>query len=102
MSAIAINYENFQREVIESEIPVLIDFWAPWCGPCQMLGPIVEEIAEENTDIKVCKVNVDENQELASQFKIMNIPTLVVMKDGEVYKKNVGIQSKSAILDMFN
>ena len=83
MSAIAINNENYEVEVLKSDKPVLIDFWAAWCGPCQMLGPIVEAIAEENTDIKVCKVNIDENPDLASQFKIMSIPTLVVMKNGE-------------------
>lgn len=100
MAAIFVSNENFNSEVLESDKPVLVDFWAPWCGPCQMLGPIVESIAEENADIKVCKINVDENPELASQFKVMNIPTLVVMKGGEVYKKVVGIQSKSQILEM--
>lgn len=100
MSAIAINNENYESEVLNSDKPVLIDFWASWCGPCQMLGPIVEAIAEENTDIKVCKVNIDENPDLASQFKIMSIPTLVVMKNGEVYKKSVGVISKSEILDL--
>lgn len=100
MSAIAINNENYESEVLNSDKPVLIDFWAAWCGPCQMLGPIVEAIAEENTDIKVCKVNIDENPDLASQFKIMSIPTLVVMKNGEVYKKSVGVISKSEILDL--
>ncbi|MBE5932373.1 MAG: thioredoxin [Lachnospiraceae bacterium] len=100
MSAIAINNENYESEVLNSDKPVLIDFWASWCGPCQMLGPIVEAIAEENTDIKVCKVNIDENPDLASQFKIMSIPTLVVMKNGEVYNKSVGVISKSEILDL--
>lgn len=100
MSAIAINTETFESEVLNSDMPVLLDFWAPWCVPCQMLGPIVEAIAEENKDIKVCKINIDENPDLASQFKIMSIPTLVVMKGGEVYKKTVGVQSKSEILDM--
>lgn len=100
MAAIAINNETFEDEVLKSEMPVLLDFWAPWCGPCQMLGPIVEAIAEENPDIKVCKINIDENPDLASQFKIMSIPTLVVMKDGEVYKKSVGVISKSEILEM--
>ncbi len=102
MSAIAINNENYEVEVLKSDKPVLIDFWAAWCGPCQMLGPIVEAIAEENTDIKVCKVNIDENPDLASQFKIMSIPTLVVMKNGEVYKKSVGVISKSEILSLFD
>ena len=100
MAAISINNENFEDEVLKSEMPVLLDFWAPWCGPCQMLGPIVEAIADENPDIKVCKINIDENPDLASQFKIMSIPTLVAMKNGEVYKKSVGVQSKSEILEM--
>ncbi len=102
MSAIVINKENFESEVLNSDKPVLLDFWANWCVPCQMLGPIVEAIAEENTDIKVGKIDIDENPDLASQFKVMSIPTLVVMKGGEVYKKSVGMQSKSEILDMFN
>lgn len=100
MAAIAINNETFESEVLNSEMTVLLDFWAPWCGPCQMLGPIVEAVAQENADIKVCKINIDENPDLASQFKIMSIPTLVVMKNGEVYKKTVGVQSKSEILEM--
>ncbi len=100
MAAIFVSNENFESEVLKSDVPVLVDFWAPWCGPCQMLGPIVEDIAEENTDIKVCKVNIDENPDLASQYKIMSIPTLIAFKNGEVYKKSVGVQSKSEILDM--
>lgn len=100
MSAIAINKENYENEVLKSDKPVLIDFWADWCGPCQMLGPIVEAVAEENPDIKVCKVNIDEEQDLAMKFKIMSIPTLVVMKGGEVYKKSVGVISKSEILEL--
>lgn len=100
MAAIFVSNENFESEVLKSDVPVLVDFWAPWCGPCQMLGPIVEDIAEENSDIKVCKVNIDENPDLASQYKIMSIPTLIAFKNGEVYKKSVGVQSKSEILDM--
>ena len=100
MAAIFVSNENFESEVLKSDVPVLVDFWAPWCGPCQMLGPIVEDIAEENLDIKVCKVNIDENPDLASQYKIMSIPTLIAFKNGEVYKKSVGVQSKSEILDM--
>ena len=102
MAAIAVNKETFEDEVLKSDMPVLLDFWAPWCGPCQMLGPIVEAIADENPDIKVCKINIDENSDLASQFKIMSIPTLVVMKNGEVYKKSVGVISKSEILSLFD
>lgn len=100
MATIFVNNENFKSEVLESDMPVIVDFWAPWCGPCQMLGPIVEAIAEENSDIKVCKINIDENPDLASQFKIMSIPTLIVFKNGEVYKKTVGVISKSEILEM--
>ncbi len=100
MAAIFVSNENFESEVLKSDVPVLVDFWAPWCGPCMMLGPIVEDIAEENADIKVCKVNVDENPDLAVQYKIMNIPTIVAFKNGEVYKKSVGIISKSEILEL--
>lgn len=100
MAAIFVSNENFESEVLKSDIPVLVDFWAPWCGPCQMLGPIIEDIAEENADIKVCKVNVEENPDLAVQYKIMNIPTIVTFKNGEVYKKSVGIISKSEILEL--
>jgi len=100
MAAIFVSNENFESEVLKSDIPVLVDFWAPWCGPCQMLGPIIEDIAEENADIKVCKVNVEENPDLAVQYKIMNIPTIVAFKNGEVYKKSVGIISKSEILEL--
>ena len=101
MSAINVTKNNFQKEVIESDKPVLLDFWAPWCGPCRMVIPIVEEIAEENEHIKVCKVNVDEEAELANQFGVMSIPTLVVMKDGKVTNQSVGAKPKQAILDMF-
>lgn len=100
MAAIFVSNENFESEVLKSDVPVLVDFWAPWCGPCQMLGPIVEDVAEENTDIKVCKINIDENPDLAMQFKIMSIPTLVVFKNGEVYKKSVGVISKSEVLEL--
>lgn len=100
MSVLALNKENFQKEVVEESKVVLIDFWASWCGPCRMLSPIVDEIAEENQDIKVCKVNVDEEPELAQQFSVMSIPTLVVMKDGNVKNTSIGVQPKAAILEM--
>ena len=100
MSAIIINHNNFQEEVMNSDKPVLLDFWAPWCGPCRMVLPLVEEIAEERDDIKVCKINVDEETELASQFRVMSIPTLVVMENGKILRQAVGAQSKSAILSM--
>ncbi len=100
MSVININTGNFQNEVLSAEKPVLLDFWAPWCGPCRMVGPIVEEIAAERGDIKVGKVNVDEQPELAGQFGVMSIPTLVVMKDGKVTNQAVGARPKAQILAM--
>ena len=100
MSAININQSNFQNEVMNSDKPVLLDFWAPWCGPCRMVVPIVEEIARERSDIKVGKINVDENPELAGQFGVMSIPTLVVMKNGNIVNQSMGAKPKSAILAM--
>ena len=100
MSVMHITKDNFREEVLDSEKPVLLDFWAPWCGPCRMVTPILEEIAEERPDIKVAKVNVDEEEELASQFRVMSIPTLLVMKDGEIVNQSVGARPKQAILSM--
>ena len=100
MSAININKNNFQKEVMDSDKPVLLDFWAPWCGPCRMVVPIVEEIARARSDIKVGKVNVDEQPELASRFGVMSIPTLVVMKNGKIVNQSMGARPKSAILGM--
>ena len=100
MSAVNINKNNFQEEVMNSDKPVLLDFWAPWCGPCRMVAPIVEEIAKERPDIKVGKVNVDEEMELASQFRTYSIPTLIVMENGKVINQAVGARPKSAILAM--
>ena len=100
MSAININKNNFRNEVLDSEKPVLLDFWASWCGPCRMVSPIVDEIAAERGDIKVGKVNVDEERELAGQFGVMSIPTLVVIKGGKVVNQMVGARSKSQILAM--
>lgn len=94
------NRENFQAEVIESDKPVLIDFWASWCGPCRMVSPIVDEVAQERPDVKVVKVNVDQEQELALQFGVMSIPTLVVMKDGKVVDQAVGVRPKEQILEL--
>ena len=94
------NQHNFQEEVLQSDRPVLVDFWASWCGPCRMVLPIVEEIAEEREDIKVVKVNVDEEAELAAQYQIMSIPTLLVMENGQVINKSMGARPKNAILNM--
>jgi thioredoxin 1 len=102
MSVLHITKENFENEVLKSDRPVLLDFWASWCGPCRMVSPIIDEIAEETTDKKVCKINVDEQPELAQAFGVMSIPTLVVMKDGEVVGQSVGVKSKEAILQMLN
>lgn len=98
MSAVNINRSNFQKEVLNADRPVLLDFWAPWCGPCRMVGPILEEIAAERSDIRVGKVNVDEQPELAGQFGVMNIPTLVVMKGGKVVSQAMGARPKEQIL----
>ena len=100
MSAININKNNFQNEIMDSEKTVLLDFWAPWCAPCRMVVPIVEEIACERPDIKVGKINVDEQPELASKFGIMSIPTLVVMKNGKIVQQVSGARPKKAILEM--
>ena len=100
MSAININKNNFQNEVLNSDKKVLLDFWAPWCGPCRMVVPIVEEIADEHPDIKVGKINVDEEAELASQFGIMSIPTLVVIDNGKIVNQAMGARPKEAILGM--
>ena len=98
MAALHITKNNFKEEVLSSDKLVLIDFWASWCGPCRMVGPMLDEIAAERPDVKVCKVNVDEEPELASEFHIMSIPTLVVMKDGEVLRQSLGAKPKSQIL----
>lgn len=100
MNILTITKDNFDSEVINSDKPVLLDFWASWCGPCKMVSPIVDEIASENSSIKVGKVNVDEEAELAQNFKIMSIPTLMVIKDGKVHNTTIGVQSKQNILGL--
>ena len=100
MSIAIINQENFRSEVLEAKETVLLDFWAPWCGPCRMLMPLIEEIAAEHSEIKVGKINVDENPDLATEFGVMSIPTLIVMKDGKPVNQAVGGRSKAAILAM--
>ncbi|MBE5981839.1 MAG: thioredoxin [Paenibacillaceae bacterium] len=101
MSVLKITKENFEKEVMQSDKPILLDFWASWCGPCKMVGPVVEQVAVETAEVaRVGKINVDEEQELAQAFKVMSIPTLVVMKEGKVVKSTVGVQSKQTFLSM--
>lgn len=102
MSVITITKDNFESEVMNSDKPVLLDFWAAWCGPCRMVSPVVDEIAGEVTNAKVGKINVDEQPELASKFRVMSIPTLAVIKEGKVVNTTVGARSKHDIISMLN
>lgn len=99
--AITLTKENFEQEVLHSDVPVLVDFWASWCGPCRMMAPIVDQIAEECTDVKVGKINVDEQPELAGQFRVMSIPTFIVFKNGAPATVEVGMRSKDDVIKMF-
>ena len=100
MKAVHINKENFHKEVLNSDKPVILDFFASWCGPCRMVGPILDEIAQEREDIKVCKVDIDEQPELASRYRIMSVPTLMVLKEGRIVEQSVGAKPKHQILAM--
>ena len=100
MAVLHLTKDNFKEEVLEASVPVLVDFWATWCGPCQMIGPVIEEIAGEVTDAKICKVDVDEQSELARQYKVLSIPTLMVFKNGELVKRESGAKPKEEILEM--
>ena len=100
MAVLHLTKDNFDEEVLKSPVPVLVDFWAPWCGPCQMIGPVIEEIAGEVTDAKICKVDVDAQPELARQYKVLSIPTLMVFKGGELAKRETGAKPKEEILQM--
>ena len=100
MATIEINESNFEQEVLKSDKPVLIDFWAAWCGPCQMMSPVIEQISDEVENVKICKVNVDQSPSLAEKYNVMGIPTLVVIKDGEVAETSVGVISYPEILDL--
>ena len=99
---INVTTQNFDEEVIKSDKIVLVDFWADWCGPCKMLGPIIHELAEERTDIKVCKVDIDSEPDLALRYSVMSIPTVIAFKNGEIYKKSVGAVPKERLLELFD
>ena len=101
MSVVKLTTENFEQEVLKSDKPVLVDFYADWCGPCKMMGPVVEEIASEKSDVKVGKLNIDEEMEIAQKYGVMSIPTFIVFKDGNVSKKDMGAKPKSADLSLF-
>lgn len=102
MAVVHLSSDNFEQEVIKSDIPVMVDFWADWCGPCQMLAPIIEEIANEVSEIKVCKIDIDANPAIAEQYGIMSIPSLFFFKGGEIVKKSIGVKSKDSIIEIID
>ena len=102
MAVIHLNAESFEKEVLQSDIPVLVDFWAPWCGPCKMLGPIIEEIAESVDHVKICKLNTDEADQIAIRYRVMSIPTLILFKNRQPVATSIGLKSKSEILQFLN
>ena len=102
MSVLHLTKENFEQEVLQAKEPVLVDFWASWCGPCQMVLPIIEELAEEVTDVKICKVNVDEQMKIAKEYRVMSIPTLILFKDGKIAKQELGAKTKEELLEMIH
>ena len=102
MAELTITKDNFQKEVLESDKPFIVDFWATWCGPCRMLGPIISELAEEHPEIKVCKVNVDDEQDLAQEYGVMSIPFVASFKGGQLHKSSVGVQPKEGLLALLD
>lgn len=102
MAVIHVDNDSFEKEVLQSEIPVLVDFWAPWCGPCKMLGPVIDEIAENVENVKICKLNTDEADQIAIRYRVMSIPTLILFKSGQPVATSVGLKAKSEILQFIN
>jgi thioredoxin 1 len=100
MAVIRITKENFDEEVMTCEKPVMVDFWAPWCGPCRAMGPVIDEVSQEREDIKVCKLNVDENPELAQRYGVMSIPTIIIFRGGEASETSVGMHPKEILLSL--